>query len=152
MKPEDLYHAGIVVEEFEATLQCFAEVAGYRWCDEMAVEQAVSTPEGERTVPIRFTYSMDEPRVEILQAVPGTVWAPSTPGVHHLGYWSDDVTGDLDVLTRNGVEVEVMAPLPDGSVLWAYCRGPVGTRIELVDRSIEPTMAEWFATGRRPFG
>ncbi|MHB1585389.1 MAG: VOC family protein [Acidimicrobiales bacterium] len=152
MRPEDLYHAGIVVENFEASLQWFTDVAGYRWCEEMAVEQPVWTPEGERTVGIRFTYSMDEPRVEIVQAVPGTVWVPSTSGVHHLGYWSDDVATDLEVLVRGGLEVEVKAPLPDGSVLWAYCRGPAGLRVELVDRSVEPMMAEWFATGRRPLG
>ncbi|HXX89206.1 MAG TPA: VOC family protein [Acidimicrobiales bacterium] len=150
MKADDLYHSGIVVEDFDGTLQWFTSVAGYRWCDEMALEQTVETPEGERTVPIRFAYSMSEPRLEVLQAVPGTLWMPSTSGVHHLGYWSDDVDGDIDTLVRSGLQVEVRAPLPDGSALWAYCMGTSGPRVELVSRSIEPMMAEWFATGRSP--
>ena len=150
MKPEDLYHTGIVVEDFDASLRWFSEVADYRWCDELALEQSVWTPSGERTVPIRFAYSMSEPRLEIIQAVPGTVWTPSTSGIHHLGYWSDDVNRDLEVLAGDGLEVEVKAPLPDGSALWAYCRGTSGPRIELVSRSLQPMMTDWFATGRSP--
>jgi len=152
MKPEDLYHTGIVVEDFDAALQWFTDVAGYRWCDELALEQVVWTPDGERTVPIRFAYSTSEPRLEVLQAVPGTVWMPSTSGVHHLGYWSDDVDRDVDTLVRHGLEAEVKAPKPDGSSMWAYCRGDSGPRVELVSRSLEPMMADWFATGRSPLG
>ena len=150
MKPEDLYHTGIVVEDFAASLERLTEVAGYRWCDEMALEQTVWTPQGQQTVPIRFTYSMSEPRLEILQSVPGTVWMPATSGIHHLGYWSDDVDGDLEVLAGQGYVVEVKAAMSRQSSLWAYGRPGSGPRIELVHRSLEPMMADWFATGRSP--
>jgi lactoylglutathione lyase len=148
MKAADLYHTGIVVEDFEGAQRWFTDVAGYRWCDDLSVEQVVWTPEGERTVPIRFAYTMNEPRLEVLQAVAGTIWTVPTSGVHHLGYWSDDVDRDLDMLERSGLQAEVKAPLPDGSSLWAYCRGSSGPRLELVSRSLEPMMAEWFASGR----
>ena len=72
MKPEDLYHTGIVVDDFAATLSWLTKVAGYQWCDEFAGEQVVETPEGERTVPFHFAYSMNEPRLEFIEAVPGT--------------------------------------------------------------------------------
>ena len=152
MKAEDLYHTGIVVEDFEGGQRWFTAVAGYRWCDDLRVEQTVWTPEGDKTVPIRFVYTMSEPRLELLQAVPGTIWMPSNSGVHHLGYWSDDVDGDLDMLVRHGLRAEVKAPLPDGSSLWAYCRGDSGPRVELVSRVLEPMMAQWFATGRSRLG
>ncbi|HMK62084.1 MAG TPA: VOC family protein [Acidimicrobiales bacterium] len=152
MKPESLYHTGIVVDDFEAALAWFTEVAGYRWCEELALDQTVWTPGGDRTVPIRFAYSMSEPRLEILQAVPGTVWMPANSGIHHLGYWSDDVDADLDVLGGAGYEAEVKAPTAKGSSLWAYCRADGRPRVELVSRSLEPMMAEWFATGRSPLG
>ncbi|HUC38303.1 MAG TPA: VOC family protein [Acidimicrobiales bacterium] len=152
MNPEDLYHTGIVVEDFDAAMRWFTDVAGYRWCDELAVEQEVWTPEGERKVPIHFAYSMSEPRLEVVEAVPDTVWAPSGSGAHHLGFWSDDVDSDIEKLVRNGIHVEVKAPMPDGSSLWAYCHGPGAPRLELVSRSLEPMMADWFATGRSPLG
>jgi hypothetical protein len=148
MKASDLYHAGIVVDDFDATLALLAETAGYRWCEEYRGDQLVQTPSGEVTVAMRFTYSMDEPRLEILQAVPGTVWTPSDSGVHHLGYWSDDVSADAALLAARGMAIEVTAPAPDGSTLWAYCKGPAGPRIELVSRALEPLMREWLTTGR----
>ena len=37
---------------------------------------------------------------------------------------------------------------PDGSgtLLWAYCKGPFGPRIELVSRNMEPFIAYWWST------
>ena len=151
MEPTDLYHTGIVVEDFEGALAWLTTVAGYRWCEEFALEQSVWTPDGERTVPIRFTYSMDEPRLEVIESVTGTVWVPPDSGIHHLGYWCDDVGREIEALTGRGMAVEVRAPMPDGSTLWAYCRGATGPRIELVSRTLEPLMARWFATGLSPF-
>src|SRR5579862_8569652 len=102
MTPEDLYHTGIVVDDFEGALAWLTDVAGYRWCDELALDQVVWTPEGDRKVPIRFAYSRDEPRLEVLQAVPGTVWVPSDSGIHHLGYWSEALDSDLEALEGLG--------------------------------------------------
>jgi catechol 2,3-dioxygenase-like lactoylglutathione lyase family enzyme len=152
MKAEDLYHVGIVVDDLDASLKWFSDVAGYRWCDQFAGEQTVETPNGEVTVPIRFAYSMSEPRLEVLQSVPDTLWVPADSGVHHVGYWSDDLDADIGALEANGLEVEVRAPMPDGTSLWAYCKGTTGPRVELVSRLIEPTMTERFKTGRSPQG
>ncbi len=68
--------------------------------------------------------------------------------MHHLGYWSDDVESDLATLEATGMGYEVKAFNPDGSgtLLWAYCKGPAGPRIELVSRAMEPFIAYWFAT------
>ena len=40
---------------------------------------------------MKMAYSKSEPRLEIIQSIPGTVWEPADSGVHHIGYWSDDV-------------------------------------------------------------
>ena len=150
MRPEDLFHTGIVVDDLDATRDWLTAVAGYRWCDEYAGDQVVETPAGELTVPIRLAYSMSEPRLELVASVPGTVWVPADSGVHHLGYWSDDVDGDVATLVASGLEVEVRATMPDGSGRFVYCRGPAGPRIELVSRKLAPVMTAWFATGHLP--
>lgn len=152
MKPEDLYHLGIVVDDLDASLRWFTDVAEYKWCEEYAGDQVVETPEGEVTIPLRFAYSMNEPRLEVIQAVPGTLWTPSDSGIHHLGYWSDDVDAVVDKLVATGLEVEAKAPLPDGSALWAYCRAAAGPRVEVVSSLIKPIMTQWFTTGRMPQG
>jgi catechol 2,3-dioxygenase-like lactoylglutathione lyase family enzyme len=149
MNPEDLYHIGIVVDDLDTTLSWLSDVAGYQWCEQYAGDQVVETPAGETTIPLRFAYSMNEPRLEVLQAIPGTLWTPSDSGIHHLGYWSDDVDRDIQTLVDTGHEVEARAPLPDGSALWAYCKA-AGPRIEVVSSLIRPVMTQWFETGRMP--
>jgi catechol 2,3-dioxygenase-like lactoylglutathione lyase family enzyme len=148
VKPENLYHTGIVVDDLDATMAWFTNVAGYRWTDVVEVEQVGETPQGEVTIPMRMVYSGDDPRLEILQTVPGTIWTPADSGVHHLGYWSDDVEADLATLEANGMRCEVKSYNPDGSgtLLWAYCKGPTGPRIELVGSGMRPFIEYWWAT------
>jgi hypothetical protein len=149
MKPKDLYHTGLVVEDIDATMRWFTEVAGYEWCDQFAGEQVVQLPSGERKVQFRGVYSLSEPRLELVGTVPDTLWQPTNAGVHHLGYWSDDVDGDVATLAANGVQLEAWSLLPNGSSLWAYCRAASGTRVELVSRVLEPAMSAWWTAGRK---
>ena len=148
MKAGDLYHSGIVVDDLDATMDWFTKVAGYRWTDVVEVEQQGVTPDGEVTIPMRMVFSADPPRLEFLQTVPGTIWVPADSGVHHVGYWSDDVESDLATLEANGMVCEVKSYNPDGSgkLLWAYCKSPAGPRIELVSRAMEPFIEYWWAT------
>jgi len=148
MKPEELYHTGLVVDDIEATMRLFTDVAGYEWCDQFAGEQVVQLPGGERTLMMRGVYSLSEPRLELVGTIPDTLWQPTNAGVHHLGYWSDEVDRDVATLVANGVQLEARSLLPDGSSLWAYCRAASGPRIEFVSRVLEPVMSEWWATGR----
>jgi hypothetical protein len=147
MKSENQYHTGIVVDDVDATLQWLTDVAGYKWCDKLIGEHDVETPEGNRTIPFHFAYSMSEPRLEIIATQPGTLWEPTDSGLHHLGFWSDDVEQDIVTLTATGMAVEVKGRDPFGTLLWAYCKGPSGPRIELVSRSLEPILSQLFANG-----
>jgi Glyoxalase/Bleomycin resistance protein/Dioxygenase superfamily len=143
MKPVDLYHVGIVVDDFDETVARFSVTHGYRWCEPVSIEQLITTPAGEQTVPMRLVYSVDEPRIEILQTITGTIWTPADSGIHHLGYWSDDVDADVTSLVATGMELEATTLLDDGSKLFAYCNAPGRTRIELVNRVMEPIISEW---------
>ena len=148
MRPKDLYHTGLVVDDLDATMRWFTDVAGYAWCEPFAGEQVVQLPGGERTLMMRGVYSLSEPRLELVGMVPDTLWQPTNAGVHHLGYWSDDVDRDVAMLVANGAQLEARSLLPDGSSLWAYCRAASGQRIEFVSRMLEPAMSAWWATGR----
>jgi catechol 2,3-dioxygenase-like lactoylglutathione lyase family enzyme len=147
MKTEDLYHTGIVVDDLDATSTWFTQIAGHRWTEAVSADVDVETPAGHATIPMRIAYSLEEPRLELIQTAPGTLWVPADSGVHHIAYWSDDVDSDVATLQANGAEVEVWAPLPDGSWLWAYCRGPGGPRIELVNKVMQPVISQWWAAG-----
>ena len=147
VRPEHHFHVGIVVDDLDAALAQLTELFGYRWCDQVAAPSPVALPGGEIVVDFRFAYSMDAPRLEVIQAVPGTLWTPvADSGVHHLGYWSDDVDGDSAVLERRGLAREAAGVQPDGSATWAYHRGASGPRIELVSTVLRPLMERWWAT------
>ena len=69
--------------------------------------------------------------------MPGTLWVPApASGIHHLGYWSDDVAADAARLTARGYAAEATGVRPDGTAVWAYHRSASGPRIELVSRAI----------------
>jgi catechol 2,3-dioxygenase-like lactoylglutathione lyase family enzyme len=151
MRPEDQFHVGIVVDDLDATLARLSDLFGYEWCDEMAAPTPVSFPTGDAVVEFRFRYSRNAPRLEIIQSIPGTLWTPvDGSGIHHLGYWSDDVARDSAALDDRGVPREAAGTRPDGAVSWAYHRAASGPRIELVATELRPFLEQYFTTGKVP--
>ncbi len=66
------------------------QVAGYTWTDVVEVEQVAQTPAGEVTIPMKMVYSGADPRLELLQTVPGTdMDASQIPG------FTTSVTGPM---------------------------------------------------------
>ena len=73
-----------------------------------------------------------------------------SPNVHHVGYWSDDIDGDIAALEKAGALLEGRGFWPDGrGPVWAYVTPANGSRIELVDKLAKPSMEQWWATGTR---
>ena len=88
------FHVGMVVDDLDAAMAELSELFGYTWCPPMAVETPVRLPGGDIMLDLRFAYSATTPRVEVVRSVPGTPWMPADSGLHHVGYWSDDLAGD----------------------------------------------------------
>ena len=148
MKFEDLYHTGLVVDDIEAAMRFFTDIAGYEWCGIGSGEQIIEIDGEKRSITMTVTYSKSEPRIELIQSVPGTLWTPTTCGVHHLGYWSEDVDRDIQALLARGLSLEAKSVLLDGTAMWAYCRNKAGgPRIELVGEIIKPMLMEMFKAG-----
>ncbi len=151
LEAADQFHIGIVVDEFESTLVELSDVLGHTWGEEISSPTDVKYADGTTgVVQPSFVYSTSVPRLEIIRVIPGTLWEPASSGVHHLGYWSDDVELDGAALVQGGFAPEVMGVGPGGDPYWSYHRNAIGLRIELVSRSLQPMMEEYFATGRIP--
>ncbi|MET0727273.1 MAG: VOC family protein [Acidimicrobiales bacterium] len=152
LTPADQFHIGIVVEDFETALTELSELFGYEWCEEMNNPSDVVYADGSKgVIPTSFVYSMNAPRLEIIRTVPGTLWVPAAgSGVHHMGYWSDDIEAESAALARQGWVAEVVGKRPTGEVYWAYHRHGNGPRVELVTRALQPTLEQYFATGKVP--
>jgi Glyoxalase/Bleomycin resistance protein/Dioxygenase superfamily len=151
VRASDQYHAGIVVEDFDAALADLAELFGYEFASPLALSTPVRLPEGEttteRTIDLRFTYSVSVPRIELIESIPGTLWTPvAGSGIHHLGYWSDDLPSDSSLLQARGYALEASGARDDGTAIWAYHSGAVGPRIELVSRELLPFMEQWWSS------
>ncbi len=148
MRAADQFHLGIVTDRFERCLNDLTDLLGYEWCDEIGFPIPVELPTGTETIELRFAYSKTTPRLEIIRAVPGTLWVPVTGGAHHLGYWSDDVAADSARLVARGFEVEAVGRQPDGAPYWSYHRSPSGPRIELVGRAMEAALQHYWDSGK----
>jgi hypothetical protein len=151
VRASDQYHAGIVVDDFDAALADLSALFGYEFASPLALSTPVRFPEdgqtAERTIDLRFTYSVTVPRVEVIQTIPGTLWIPAAgSGIHHLGYWSDDLGADSSLLEERGYPLEAAGARPDGTAIWAYHRGAAGPRIELVSRELLPFLEEWWSS------
>jgi hypothetical protein len=145
MRGEDQFHVGIVVDDLDAGLAEMTEMFGYEWATPLAVQTPVVLPDREFMLDLRFAYSVTQPRVELVQSVASTLWTPVPgSGVHHVGYWSDDVAADADVLEAHGYANEAKGVRPDGGAVWAYHRSPGGPRIELVSRELQPGLEQYW--------
>ncbi|MCX4090727.1 VOC family protein [Nocardia sp. alder85J] len=151
MKADDQFHLGIVTTDFDATVAALTATLGYEWGIRMTNPVDVELPTGPRQVELTCQFSIQQPRLEIVSSVAGTLWEPVPGGgIHHLGYWADDVAADVAELTRNGWEVEATRPMPgtdpaDGVLFFAFLSSARGFRIELVDRRVEPGMRQCWA-------
>ncbi|KUI38734.1 bleomycin resistance protein [Mycobacterium sp. IS-1496] len=138
----DLYHIGVVVADVDAAAARLTAVAGYRWTRPMEYTVPVVTSTGPLDVPFRISFSVEPPHLELVQEVPGTLWA-AAPGraTHHLGYWVDDVETTSKLLSDSGFAFEA-GPAADQPPTFAYHVDAAGTRVEIVNRGV---FGDWTA-------
>ncbi|MFG2959042.1 VOC family protein [Streptomyces sp. NPDC048291] len=151
LRPADQFHIGIVAEDFDATKKQLSEHFGFDWSEDMGGPVDVRLADGESAVDFRCAYARSSgagTRLEIVRKVPGTFWEPTDgSGIHHLGYWSDDVAADVAALERHGYVTEATRKGPDGALFFAFLRsaGETGFRVELVSRAAQPAMERAWA-------
>lgn len=148
LRPEDQFHAAIVVDDPETTKAELSALYGYEWSPESGAPVRLRLPSGDAVLDIRCSYSRDAPRLEVIRAIPGTLWSP-VPGsrIHHLGYWSDDVAADSAALEDKGYACEAAGTREDGVPFFTFYASPAGFRVELLTRSMQPSMEQlWTRT------
>lgn len=144
LKAEDLFHLGVVTDDLTTTQSEFSQLFGYEWGPEVGGEVAVTLPTGEQVVDLLCAFSITEPRIELVRSAPLPLWE-AVPGIHHLGYWSDDVDADRDEFAGQGYSTEATRLAPDGSLFFAFMRSPSGLLLEFVTRVAEPGMSQCWA-------
>lgn len=149
MKAEDLFHFGIVTDEPDAIRDELTALLGYDWGPEVGGSVPVTLPEGDAVVDLKCSYSVTSPRLEVVASVPGAGLWQASPGIHHLGYWSDDVASDCADMEQRGFRIEATRTVPGGDGLFfAFARSRSGLLIELVTRAAEPGLSTCWAQQR----
>jgi catechol 2,3-dioxygenase-like lactoylglutathione lyase family enzyme len=153
VKAHDLFHIGIVTDDLDESKDRLTSVLGYEWGPEIGGPVDVDWPSGgAATVEIRCAYSITVPRLELVRSVPGTFWSAAGSGLHHVGYWSDDVSADVGELTDEGYELEVTRAGQGGGLFFAFLRSTAGFRVELVDRRAQPSIERCWAAPAATLG
>ncbi|MDR3665075.1 MAG: VOC family protein [Mycobacterium sp.] len=138
LSPADWYHVGLIVPDLNQAITEMTAAGGYTWTKPVEATLAVTTTGGDIDMPFRFVYSIEAPHLELIQAVPGTIWStPKDGAAHHLGYWVDDLPAAAVKLEAAGYRCEARPAGPQLSA-FAYYLSPTGVRIEIVDRALFP--------------
>ena len=147
LDPSTLFHTGLVVKDLEEAAATLTALAGYHWTSVMELEVAARTADGVNRFAQRFVLSLEEPRLELVEEIPGSVWVSNgTNGAHHFGYWAeaDRIAQISQALADAGLPVEASNDHEaDGQLVWVYHRGFGGVRIELLSTLIKPSMDAW---------
>lgn len=140
----EITHVALVVPDLEDAMRNYSTTLGSTWTEPWTGEIPILAAGSVAAPTVTFTYSRQgPPHLELIQAVPGTVWQPGA-GIHHVGMWVDDVTNAAASVAQHGFVIEAAAA--DSS--WTYVRSADGLRLELVNRSSRPAFDRWLRGGR----
>ena len=91
-------------------------------------------------------YSVENPHLELIEEVPGSVWVCNEhSNLHHIGFWSDDLPHDSARLAGSGCPLQLCGRAgTQAPVSFAYHRNDLGVRMEVVDATIREAMAFLF--------
>ncbi|MGO9100738.1 MAG: VOC family protein [Mycobacterium sp.] len=149
--PEDLYHTGLVVDDFDVAMAELSAVGGYEWTTPLSYSLPVRIGADDRTVDFRLAYSLQAPHLELVQEIPDTIWtAAPRNAAHHLGYFVDDLPTKSEQLVAAGFAREAYAVGDGGTpAVFAYHLNAHGIRIEIVDRALFVEFGDFLRQNRQ---
>ena len=126
----DFFHIGIVVADMKAGMDDMSRRFAVTFPDAREANVRMRWRGEEQQVTVKFVYSREgPPYIELLEAVPGTVWEAT--GIHHLGVFCNGMEGEIDRLVADGYTHEGASLGADGSLQGAqYITNNSGVRLE----------------------
>ena len=137
--PGVFFHTSYVVADLKASQHELTETLGLEFTPVQELSMDVSDWRGPFGFPNCFVMSYDPNHpVELIPARRGTVFeSEKSFAFHHIGYWVDDLQGEIDKLVAAGLELEMWGNGEGpGPSQFAFLRYRSGLRIELVDTAL----------------
>ena len=136
------FHVGIVVKDLAAAQIELTDQLGVTWGPVLRLDE-VEYRDGEGravVLPTTMCYSVEEPHLELIEEVPGSVWECNEhSNLHHIGVWTDDLAAESDRVGAAACPLQWSGRAGDSApAAFAYHLGDLGVRIELVDSAIRP--------------
>jgi hypothetical protein len=147
----ELFVTGVIVEHLEKAMADLGATIGLGWTPVQSADFTLRIAGELHEVPLQFVYSLGEPpHIELIQAHDAGYYAiPAGPYIHHVGMWVDDLSVASQRLASSGMALEAAGVSGDVEpAIFAFHTNPHGTRIELVDKVMQPTFFEWVAGGQ----
>jgi catechol 2,3-dioxygenase-like lactoylglutathione lyase family enzyme len=140
MAPGDLFEIGLIVPNLEESIEYFHQAFGYTFSPIVEGVLPNRGPEGDRTPQMRMAVSREHPQIELMETMAGTsMIPPAGTGLHHLGYYVDDLAGESERLAGLGLPFVRSGLAGDTAPAgWVYHQMTDGTLIEIVDRQTAP--------------
>ncbi len=149
---QQIFHIGILVPDVDRAMAEMGSALGVEWASVQHIaKRTLWTPEsGLAEVALTFVYSRQGPQhIELLEGQAGSIWdVASSAATHHVGVWSDDISGDVHRFLNAGWQIVAAASAPDdGFGSFVYVAPPSGLIVELVSGAAKPRFDSWFAGG-----
>lgn len=141
----DLSHNAVVVNDLDGALARYRQQFGLSFAPTYLYPGLTIDTDERDPVEVPLTWSVQgPPHLELITATPRTMW--STPGLHHVGFWTADVAGDAARLQGDGFVLEYTYGGPGRPVTgFAYLADGDGMRVELTSDRFKPTFNRWRA-------
>ena len=107
------YHVGIVVPDLDTARAQLSRQLGVEWGPVLHLDSADYRDRdgADLGFPTTICYSLDEPHLELIQEVPGSVWVCNEhSNLHHIGFWSDDLAARQRRAGRVGMSPPAVWP------------------------------------------
>ena len=144
-----MHHIGIVVSDLDGAMKELSSQLALTWAPIRHGERIVRHLGRLVTTDLRLTYSIEgPPHLELIGEARGTPWEPTGGGIHHTGFWVQDLRGTGLELARAGMRLEATYDAEDGGLLgFAYFTDANGFRVEILDDSRRKSFDDWLAGG-----
>lgn len=100
----EMYHVGVVVPDVRAAMERYTAALGFTWT-EVGDSRFDCVVDGRRREAcVAATYSRQgPPYLEIVQDLSGGVFSETGAGLNHVGFWVDDLAGEIRRLEAAGL-------------------------------------------------
>jgi catechol 2,3-dioxygenase-like lactoylglutathione lyase family enzyme len=136
-----LDHVGIVVPDLERAMEALTAQLGVEWMGVFEPTMPMHDAEhGTRAVTLRIGLTPEPPRLELIEAIPGSPWQLDDDRMllHHLAYFVDDL-GNESARVAGPCPIEIAGVGVEGDIPRTFTYHiHHGLRFELLERRETP--------------